>query len=240
MVKTEEGIIFRNLKYGESSVILDLFTPTLGIKSFIVSGIRTRSGKNRSSMVQILNIVQFVYYQKAQRESLWRINEISFNHIYKNIPFDVLRSSVAVFLLEICRKSLRQSDDNKLLYEFLKSQLVQLDKDQVEIKHFHIRFLIQLSQLLGFGISNNYSSDACYFNLGDGSFHRFKGDERYFIDEEASLFMHYYLKNQPDIEIPKNYRKIILSCMVDYYRFHIHEFGQIKSLEVLYSLFGEK
>lgn len=45
MIHKTKGIVIRVVKYGETSVIVSIYTELLGIQSYIVNGVRTSSKK---------------------------------------------------------------------------------------------------------------------------------------------------------------------------------------------------
>ncbi len=236
MLKTVEGIITRTVKYGESSMILDILSGEDGIKSYIVGGIRSKGKKNRSALVSVLNLVKIEAYVKSD-DKLSRIKEISFSHVYRSIPFDVVKSSIAMLLVEICRKAAKRSDDSRNVYNYIVKGLIHLDNTDEGLAHFHIKFLIGLAKHLGFEMTNNYSEQHHLFDLKEGSFSTTKGEHRLSLDAEHSRYIHQYLSMGSLDGITRSGRKVILTTLIDYYRYHIDEFGELKSLDVILSLY---
>ena len=236
MLKRLDGIITRKIKYGETSLIVDLLTSEYGLRSYIVSGVRKKSKRATSSVYQVLNIVQAVVYDKDS-DKLSRIKELSYGYVYKSIPFDVIKSAIATFLIEVSRKSGKVSDDPRALFNFIVKGLIHLDNMQEGLSHFHIEFLINLSSILGFGINNNYSSERTFFNYQNGRFESHRVDHRNTMSSEDSAVLHHYLTGKNFDQINKVSRKRIIHRMLDYYKFHIEGFGDLKSLDVLTTLF---
>lgn len=240
MLVTRQGIICRSVKYGESSLILDIFTGDVGMRSYIISGVRSKRAKSKQATLQVMNLVELVAYDKgADRSSLLRIKEVKYDYIYRAIPFNIIKSSVGIFLLELSRNSIKASDDNQGIYEFIKNKLLELDQAEHGLAHFHINYIIAFASLLGFGMNNNYDEvQYCYFHLVDGTFVDRITDHRYCMDKEVSHEFSKYLSGV-GTDVPKQYRKAILNRLIDFYRYHIDQFGELKSLEVLYSLYGD-
>ena len=232
-----KGIILRTTKYSESSLILDIYTEQKGRKSFIISGIRSKQAKTKAGLLQVMGLVDFVSYDK-DTSSLIRIKEINADYLYKLLPFDVLRSCLGIFLIEVCSKSISQAEANPELFEFIRSYLIGLDTlDKNALSTYHIHFLIDLSRNLGFAIQNNYSEEWCYLSLRDGMYSNRDFGSNYSMDEESSKAVHHLLGKEK-IRIPKAVRNIILNKLILYYKYHIEDFGNIKSLEVLRTVFS--
>ena len=235
MLVKSEGIIFRTTKYGETSVVAEIFSPDYGLNSYIIGSVRKKKSK-LASIVQVLNIVEFVSYYK-DNSSLSRIKEIQLHLVYNDFPFNVVKSSLGLFLTEICQKALRKIDQPGEVYHFIKRTFLALDQSTESLAHFHITFLIDLSSYLGFGLTNNYDPSAPYFNLQNGVFCGVYEDPKYDLGRETSESLHWYLSGQNHASINRDQRKRVLAALIDFFRYHIEDFGQIRSLDVIYSLY---
>ena len=238
MLKSTEGIVVRTVKYGETSVILDLLTPEDGIRSFIMGGVRKRKKGNVASKVQVLNLVTIQAYIK-NNDRLSRIKELSYNYIYKSIPFDVVKSSIAIFLIEVCRKTVKASSDSHALYQFVVKGLIHLDNLNSGIAHFHIGFLLDLGRHLGFEITNNYGDSSPYFSIKEGSFVNARDNYPLSLSKEVSFHLSKYLVDQDYRDTNRMDRKEIIITLIDFYKYHLDDFGDIKSLEVLMSIYDD-
>ena len=74
MVIKTRGIVLRTVKYSETSVIVDIFTEHFGLRSYIISGVRTSKSKVAAGLLQVMSLVEIVAYEKA--EKLNRLTEI--------------------------------------------------------------------------------------------------------------------------------------------------------------------
>ena len=236
MLKTSEGIIVRTIKYGETSLILDIFSSDQGIRSYIIGGVRTNRGKSKASLVRVLNLVRFVAYDKGN-DKLNRIKEIEYNYVYRSIPFDVVKGSVATFLIEICRKAIKASDAYQDIYHYIVKGLIHLDNIDKGLAHFHINFLIGLAEKLGFQLNNNYDSEHTQFDLSEGAFISNVSDHRYTLEEDLSGYLHSYLSRDANLQVPKQARLTLLKHIVKYYKYHINDFGELKSFPIILSLY---
>ena len=237
MLETVEGVITRIVKYGETSLILDLLCPDDGIRSYIVGGVRKKGKKDKSALVRPVNLVKAEVYSKAGGK-LSRVKEISYNYIYAEIPFDVSKSTIALFLVEVCRKAVKASDDAKGVYNYIVKGLIHLDKLSTGLVHFHISFLIGLAKHLGFEMQPRLSSDLLFFDLRIGSFVSARTDHRLVLDEDLSNHLHLYLSGEDQPNVDRAGRKKVIRSLVDYFSYHIEGFGELKSLDVLMSMYG--
>jgi DNA repair protein RecO (recombination protein O) len=96
MLVSTEGIVLHFIKYGESSVIVTIYTRDFGRQSYLVNAARSKKSQNKVSLLQSLFLVDMVAYQKQSRE-LHRIKELRSHQVYQNIPFEITKSSLSNF-----------------------------------------------------------------------------------------------------------------------------------------------
>lgn len=233
------GVIFRSVKYSESSLIIDVYTRERGLRSFIVSGIRTAKAHGKAALYQHLNIIDIVAYDKDS--SLARIKECCLHHHYRKVSIDVVRSSVGLFILEICKNAIREREENTPLFDFIHSRLLMLDQvDNRDLALFSIKFMLELSEFIGFMPINNWHMDTPYFDLYNGKFIA-EEDAKYISSPEASaaisMIDHMDISGLSALSYPKALRNAIIDDMVIYYRLHIEQFRELKTLDVLRVIF---
>jgi len=239
LIKTK-GIIFRNLKYGESSLIQDIYTETHGLKSYIISGVRNKKKGNKSGLLQVMGLVDLVAYNKESK-SLNRIKEVKADYLYRNIPFDVVRSSIGMFIIELSRRSITENEQNDSLFQFLRNSYLYLDQCQGSMALLPIIFLIKLSKELGFAPSQNYSESEPLFDLMEGAFTSGQSHSNYLLSKDGSqhfyslLFEDYGISNS--YSVPKHMRLYLLDQLIIFFRLHIDNLGEIKSLGIIKELF---
>ncbi|MBA4056317.1 MAG: DNA repair protein RecO, partial [Marivirga sp.] len=64
MLHKTRGVVFRFTKYGETSIIVNIFTELFGLQGYIVNGVRSKSGKNRIALYQPLTLLDLVVYHR--------------------------------------------------------------------------------------------------------------------------------------------------------------------------------
>lgn len=234
------GIVFRSTKYSESSLILDIFTREKGLRSFIVSGVRSSSkSKNKASLYQHLSILDLVAYDKDDK--LARIKECRIEHHYKKLSYDVIRSSIGLFILEVCKNAIREREENIPLFDFIYSRLIFLDgTEPINLSLFSIKFMLELTEHIGFMPINNFHSDTPFFDLYNGKYLN-HNNEKYVATKEVSaaigMIDHMTMEGLNALSYPKELRNQIIDDLVVYYRLHIEQFRELKTLEVLRVIF---
>jgi len=120
--------VLRTVKYGETSVIVSIFTELFGVQSYLVNGVRTSSkkGSGKANLFQPVAILDLVVYHNDLKQ-LQRIREFRWGVLYNHIYSDVRRNSVSLFMIELLTKCLRQPESNPELYEFVQDAFINLD-----------------------------------------------------------------------------------------------------------------
>ena len=233
------GIVFRSVKYSETSLILEVFTREKGMRSFIVSGVRSSKTKNKASLYQHLNILDLVAYDKDNK--LARIKECSIEYYYQRLSYDVVRSSIGLFLLEVCKNAIKEKEENMELFDFIFDRLKLLDSETPQnFGLFPIKFLLELSQYIGFLPFDNFDDKHPYFDLYNGRFIP-EMTEKYVSSLEVSQCIasihHTNMEQLRSLTIRKEIRNQVIDDLIIYYRLHIEQFKELKTLEVLRTIF---
>jgi DNA repair protein RecO (recombination protein O) len=172
-------------------------------------------------------------------DKLSRLNEYSLSKVYQNIPFDVLRSSIGIFTLELSRNAIQEKESNEELFDFLYSWFTYLDVENVFYPLAHLKFMTELSKHLGFAPLENYNESRTIFDLLDGEFVDIESN-KYHLNHELSHYLFQLLsvsfEDLKDLEIPKAIRKKLINVLLDYYALHLPTFKELKSHKVLEEL----
>lgn len=238
-IYSTEGIIFRTLKYSETSIICDIYTKAKGLRSFIVSGVRTSKVGSKAAIYRHLNIVDIISHDQ-EADKLARINEITLNYHYNSINKDVILSSMAIFMLEVSRNAIKEKESNEDLYTFIKDWLVFIDTQPNLNPHWHLLFMIELSTYLGFGPMDNHSGEKPYFDMLEGIFCDYHAGSEYILDDEDSLVLFMLCQvnriNLHNLQFTKIERDRLTDNLLKFYKLHLPSFRDLNSVGVLRSV----
>ena len=240
MLAKTEGIIFRTTKYSESSVIAAIYTEQFGLQSYIINGVRGKSKTLKPSLIQPLAMLSMEVY-KREGKNINRAKSLEPLFLFKEIPFDVVKSSLAMFIAEVLNKCVVEEEKNSALFNFLKAKIISLDEEK-SVSDFHLKFLAQLTSYLGFSPHGKYSEATPVFDLMEGSFvSAAKNLHPHFVVGETARDLSELFSPSPNL-FPQGRgtvaRKEILTALLEYYSLHVSSFKKIKSLEVLEQVFA--
>lgn len=234
MLQKTRGIVLHKTRYAESNVIVKFYTEKLGLVSLILYGLGKSKSKTKGSLLQPLSIVDLELDHKEKKD-LHHLKEMRSGYLFKSIPFNILKSSILLFLNEILYKCIKEEEANEQLFQFIHEALISLDEKESGFQNFHLNFLIRLSGYLGFNPMNNYQAGARkYFHLEEGEFSGSSGSPDEVMGEEESRTLHRFLTEKHEaIDINNIQRNSLLNYLLKYYSHHIPRFPEIKSHLVL-------
>jgi len=194
-----------------------LFTEMFGLQSYIVNGVRSKSGKNKIALFQPLTLLDLVVYHR-EHANINRIKEVKCLYPYQTIPTDIKKSALAMFLIEVINKTVKEESHAQELCEFFIRSFITLDQMESRSENFHIVFLLKLSRMLGFGPS--------HVNEVLGA--RVTSEEN-----EAAISSLIKSEYTDVVEIQNHQRREILDLTLKFYADHIDNLGEMKSIQVL-------
>jgi DNA repair protein RecO (recombination protein O) len=232
---TCEGIVIHTTRYAENSIIARIYTRDRGLQTCIASA---GTGKKAAArhLLQPLSLVQYTA-SLSPRAEMVRISDLGCFQPYQDLPYNIIKSTVGMFLCEVLHRSLKTDQPDEQLYEFLRSSLVILDLSIGALPDFHISFLLKLSGHLGFYPMGEYGAQSSYFDLQEGLFCSNVPATPHYLDPALADLLHRYLDagytDLPLLNVPKEQRRKLLNALITYFRLHIPSFGEIRSLSVL-------
>jgi DNA repair protein RecO (recombination protein O) len=234
------GIVLRSVKYGETSLVVTIFTELFGVQAYLVNGVRvsTKKGTGKAMMFQPSVILDMVVYH-SEFKQLNRIKEFRYAHIYQNILSDVRKNAVAMFMVELVTRCLKQPESNPELFLFLEDAFIHLDTgSNLVAANFPLYFALHLPVFFGLRIDDNYSEKNSYLDLREGSFVADPPPHPNYISNKGAAITSQILKTQRPGELEQlglnqDIRRELLQGYEWYFAMHIQDFGSMKTLPVL-------
>jgi DNA repair protein RecO (recombination protein O) len=224
MLYKTRAIVLSFIKYSESSIIVKLFTEELGLQTYIVNSVRSKTSKGKIALYQPLNLLELVVYFKENRE-INRISETKILEVFKSIPFDIRKSTIALFISEILGKTIKEESANPPLFHFLYDSVFELENSGF-LPNYPVQFLLKFARIQGLLPE---TAEEIYLQVYNKTLH--------FENEIRILNILMELPYQNNEQIPLNMRRTMLEVVLRFYTLHISGFGEVKSLSVLREIF---
>lgn len=245
MIAKTKGIVLRSVKYGETSLVVSMFTELYGLQSYLVNGVRTASKKGgaKATFFQPASLLDLVVYHN-EFHNLQRIREYKWAVLYQNILSDVVKNAVASFMIELLSKCVKEPEANPELFYFMEDSLLHLDKASGHVAaNFPLFFALHLAYFFGFRISDEYTEVQHYLDLQEGVFTGQQPAHSYYLQDREAEITSYILKAQhpselEDLQLNQEFRRRLLAAYEQYYSLHLPEFGALKTLPVLREMMG--
>ena len=239
MIKTH-GIVFRAFKYRETSLIVDIYTNKLGIRSYLINGVRSAKSKTSGNVLQPMNQLDLTVYDKHGADKLNRIKDFKLAKYYQKIPFNVVRSMIGQFMIEISKKCLKDDESNPQLYTFIESWFNFLDESPEKINNIIPLFLVELASEMGFAFQIERLNHHEFFDMQEGIFTDSKPEHHHYIDGDlCDLLFQLINVNRQDVHhilMTNMQRSNLIDHLIIYMKLHIDSFGELKSLDILRSI----
>lgn len=237
IVKTE-GIVLHALKYGEQRIIVDVFTRSDGRMSFIVPVPRSERARIKKQYLQPLTLLLLECDVRPQQQ-LQKMREASLLTPLPSLFSDAKKLTIGLFVAEFLYHALRDEQQNKLLFDYVRSSIEWLDGATANFVNFHLVFLMRMSRFLGF--YPNLEDDGEFFDLRGATFCAAPPLHRDFLaEQEASrirLLMRMDYPTMHLFRLSRAERSRILEILLLYYQLHLPAFPELRSLKVLQELY---
>ena len=239
MQVTTRAIVLSSLKFGDTSLIVKIFTLSDGLKSYLLKGVLTsKKGKLKAAYFQPLTQLELVANHK-NKGTLETIRETRITYHYQTLHFGISKNAITLFLAEMLANSIQEEERNEGLFYYVESALQWLDTNS-KITNFHIYFLIGLTKYLGF-YPDTTNTSGTYFDLLEGEFTNALTLNPYLSGENLSFFKRFLGINFDAIhkvKMKKANRQELLQSLVLYFELHLQGFRKPKSLAILNEVFS--
>ncbi|SFD29645.1 DNA replication and repair protein RecO [Chitinophaga sp. CF118] len=241
MLHKTRGIVLRTIKYGDTSAIVNIFTELFGVQSYMINGVRSSKPKAKGNLLQPGNILDLIVYHYEQK-SIQRISEFKLGYIPVSLNINVVKSTVALYMIELLQKSLREPEQHLELYYFTEQALETLDRTPLTIAaNIPLYFTLKLAEHLGFRINGRYSEYAPYLDLLEGSFTDMPPHHTNYLDAANSeltdrLFQCYEWESLGNISMNKDIRRKLLYAYLDFFKLHLPDFTELHSPPILHEI----
>lgn len=241
MIHPTRGIVLNHIKYGESGIVVNVYTERFGRQAYMLNRGKSKRSKGLSVLLQPLALLEMQVYHREKSE-IQRIKDFKVASPLTSIPFNQNKRAMAFFLTELMSRVLREEEENTSLFEFIFHSIEVFDSGLPGDHNFHLFFLFQLTRFLGFG-PNAKKMEERFFDLINGQFTTVEPAHGTYLDKQASqLWRQLFglrIEDLEQLKISAADRNLLLDYLLTYYTLHLDGMGEIKSLEVLRQLFHE-
>ena len=240
MITKTRGIVLRSVRFGESSLIVDVLTKSSGRVSFMVHIPKTSKGKIKKQYFQPMTLLDFEY-DFRQRSNLQRIKDVRVSLPYSSIPIDPAKSCISLFLSEFIYYATRNEQENPTLFTYISTSLEWLDNAYEDFANFHLVFMMRLGKFLGFHPFLEDFTPGCFFDLRNGCFTLSMPLHTDFLNAADAGHLYNLMRMNFDtmklFKLSHDDRNRITEIVLRYYKLHLPNMPELQSFDILREVF---
>lgn len=235
-----KAIVLRSLKYGEAQLIVDMLTEETGRVSFVCHIPKTAKGKMKKQLFQPMTLLEIAFDHRPQ-VTLQRLKDIRLLTPFASIPFDANKLAISLFLAEFLYYGTRDEQLNRPLFNYIENSIEWLDNCQGNFANFHLVFMLRLSRFVGFFPNVDDYKRGCLFDLREGAFTLTAPLHPDFLSREETAriipLMRMDYTTMHLFRMSHEERNRCIDVLVTFYRLHVPNFPELKSLSVLREMY---
>lgn len=240
MFHKTEGVVLSAAKYNDRFSIAQVFTSDFGRTAYLVPITKSKKRKINHALFFPLSVIDMEVEHFPLRD-IHRLKDVQRQFPLYSINVNVVKLSITFFLSEFLTKVLQETNENRVIFSFIRDSIATLEEQEKGLANFHLVFMFKLTQFLGIPPNLDNYNNSAYFDLQNGFYSQGKPLHNHHLTLQQSNYldifkqinyhnMHLYKLSQGD-------RNKIINYMLDYYRMHVYNFPEIKSLEVLRDMY---
>lgn len=245
MLQKTEAIVLHSLKYGEQRVIVDMFTRSHGRLAFIVPLSHSARSPMKKQYFQPLTLLTIEVGVRPQLQ-LQKLSDVALLSPFSTLLSSPDKLAIGLFVAEFLYHALKGEQQNEPLFDYVCHSLEWLDGSSDHYANFHLVFLMRMSRFLGFYPNlekgGKWKEESLYFDLRAASFCAAPPVHRDFLmPAEAAVIqtlMRMDYATMHLFRLSRAQRGRILEVLLLYYRLHLPDFPELKSLAVLQGLYS--
>ena len=156
------------------------------------------------------------------------------------MPFDVRRSTIALFMAEVLYRLVKESEPDSQLFDFVWESIGALDSMEEGVANFHLWFLANLSRFLGFCPGNDYSADD-WFDIREGLYTKTRPQHVSFMTQECTRILRDMMECDvrclAEIGLNRTQRVEFLNAVLVYFGYHLDAISAVQSVRILREVF---
>lgn len=239
MLLKTNAIVLHAFKYGETRMIIDMLTEGMGRLSFVANVPKSAKSKVKKQFFQPLTLLE-VECDVRQQVQLHKLRDVRMTDPFASIPFDAQKLSIALFMAEFLYYATRGEQRNEPLYAYVENSIRWLDSCQTAFANFHLVFMMRLTRFIGFYPNIDDYHQGSVFDMRAATFSGSVPLHTDYLgaDDAARIqtLMRMNYETMHLFRMSHDERNRIVDVLLAYYRLHVPNFPELRSLDVVREL----
>jgi len=238
-IAKEEGVVLNAIRYDDSRLVVKIYTRYQGLRSYMVKPSRRNGSGAGAVLFQPLTHLTFVSVA-AKGNAMESVRDVSLAGSPLLAAPGLMRSSVALFVADVLNQTIRHSEADPALFEFVVTAVNQvINASDDFLNDIPLIFMMQQARFLGFEPLLNRDGHHLLFDLMEGRFVSTAIHGHYVPADWSELFMRLAEECRVGfcpLSLPHQSRRTLLSFLIEYFRLQVPGMGEIKSHRVLHEV----
>jgi DNA repair protein RecO (recombination protein O) len=238
---TTKAIVIQHFPFRDGQTICHFYTRDIGMVPCVVRGLGGKS--KRQILLHHLALLELQIERRPNNE-LYTLKEARRAYFYNNIPGDVAKSALGIFLAEVIFKTLKEPEAHIQLFDFLWNAAQMIDLES-QVANLHLFVMMGMIKHLGFNpnpLENNRYKQPV-FDLQSGRWQEESlGHDDVLNTDLGRIFVRISGMKFDELKALKmssTERRILLRAAIDYLQLHLSGKKEINSLTILETVFDE-
>ena len=240
MLRSLHCIALRTIKYNEKHSILSAYSLELGRVSFLLPAGSGREAARRRALMMPLGTFECVA-DIRHGQDIYIMKEPKADIISHGIHSNPIKSALALFIAELLSVVLREYQEDKALYLFLRQSIEKLNDATIGVANFHLCFLFRLGRFVGIEPDVSTYQEGRIFDMVDGTFRLTAPLHSQYLSPQDSavvaLLSRMSYDNMHKFRRARENRNQMRDVILEYYTIHYASLSSLKSIDVLRALF---
>lgn len=240
MLSKTRGIVLHSIPYNDKYAIIYMYTEAFGRASYLVARSRGKKSAVSKALFMPFSVLE-MEVEHLNKRDLHRIKETKLCYPLTEVFCNPVKNILALFLAEVLFRVVKDTEPDAPLFDYLYKSIHLLEYADRGIANFHLVFLLHLLHYLGIFPNAESGKDGCYFDMLNGVFADRIPMHRHYLNKTESLVFSRLLRisfeNMSLYTFSRQERVGIIHRILEYYRLHLPDFPEIKSVSVMQSLF---
>lgn len=244
MIDKTQGFVLGTVPYNDHSQFVHIYTQKFGKMSFKVSVFAKRSKKAQQQKLMFHPMTKLeLDILHSETSDLHQIKDATLLSSPLSLGMDnQYKFSQCLYIAELLDKTIKEIEQNQMLWDFISNSLEVLYLTDGDSSNFHLLFTAKLCMPLGFGIDLSEYQYGMQFDLQEGCFTAEGIYHPYYLNSVSAEYLFKLLSSDyadmANLKLNGNERSIMLDILMAYLRLHIPEIGELKSIDVLKTIYS--
>lgn len=240
MLCKTRGIVLHSIPYNDKYSIIYMYTEAFGRASYLVARARGKRSSVSKALFMPLSVVE-MEVEHLNKRDLHRIRETKLCYPLTEVFCNPVKNVLALFLSEVLFRVVKETEPDPRLFEYLSESIQLLELSDKGVANFHLVFLLRLLHYMGiYPNVDSYVAGSCFDMLNGVFVDRIPMHRHYLNPQESVVFarlLKISFENMSLYSFSRQDRVGVINRILEYYRLHLPDFPEIKSLSVMQSLF---